>query len=927
MANGKSTWKYNKLLTARRNYFWNGGSFRDVLNEELANSQGYSLGPEYAELKKNQIAAHSGVVTPKKKPQINPALSATVGAVGAAAGNLMSQGMTSTAGNILQGAAGIASAIPGGQLVGAGLNLASGAANLLWGAKFNDANIAQVENNINNLNNFQSNAGDYDTLTANWANADAGMNFTNSFIGKDGIFSNKVSKKANSLREGVAQGVNHVQDTLSNNADNIMNTQMQNLQANYAAKGGQLNKFGDFTNGLIYINNGGSHEENPHEGVPMGVDQEGVPNLVEEGETIFNDYVYSKRLTVPKAVRNKYKLGGKKPISFADASKKLAKESEERPNDPISKNGLGAFMSDLANAQEELKARQQQEQMFAQMQAQQMNPMMAQMGEIPMGEEAMGMEQMGGVPQMNANYSALGGNLFDKGGNKNKTKSTSAPKLNVPGLYFGMNPIAFNPYDKDGNIDWNILNGENSPFVAWRNAVAKNKSFDNKEWKERLAEGYNKYNKGKPGYKPVTADDITEDIFYNGLRSKDDGSMYYALNYAGDPSKTYTTKHVARNSDGTFTDIPEEDYYYSGTKKGYSYNNNPNRNYNIANNGNYEEEIDDDGNVTRTYYYDPIKKNKDKKHYVKLQNEDGSYGDAMLFDDAKSQGLLKGYISGQTGKLDDNDVTYYDIEEKAKQGKYADWLRYAPAVAYGIGAITDAIGLTNKPDYSNADALLEASSKNNGTYQPVRFNPISSNLAYSPFDIDYALNKMSAEAGATRRNIMNTAGGNRGTAIAATLAADNNLLNQTGNLYRQAFESNLAQRQQYANYLQGIESFNSNGFLQADTANQKALMDNREFTLKGTMAGAEMRERARLAAEQNKANNISGFFQSLGDIGFEEKNSRMRDWTIKKGLWGNGTYDYGRFSTQTPQSQQQNQAVVAKKGGKLGKKKKKGLTF
>jgi len=80
----------------------------------------------------------------------------------------------------------------------------------------------------------------------------------------------------------------------------------------------------------------------------MGVDSEGVPNLVEEGEAIFNDYVFSKRLKVPKMIRNKYKLDG--PISFADAAIKLSKESEERPNDPISKNGLDALLGELTQS-------------------------------------------------------------------------------------------------------------------------------------------------------------------------------------------------------------------------------------------------------------------------------------------------------------------------------------------------------------------------------------------------------------------------------------------------------------------------------------------------------------------------------------------------------------------------------------------------
>ena len=120
------------------------------------------------------------------------------------------------------------------------------------------------------------------------------------------------------------------------------------------ADGGELHTHGgDFTNGLTYIDNGGSHEANPFEGVQMGIDPQGVPNLVEEGEVIFNDYVFSNRMKVPKAIRQKYKL--RDNITFADAAKKLSKESEDRPNDPISKRGLESFMSALAESQEEVR--------------------------------------------------------------------------------------------------------------------------------------------------------------------------------------------------------------------------------------------------------------------------------------------------------------------------------------------------------------------------------------------------------------------------------------------------------------------------------------------------------------------------------------------------------------------------------------------
>lgn len=129
----------------------------------------------------------------------------------------------------------------------------------------------------------------------------------------------------------------------------------------FKAFGGELNtQGGDFTNGLTYIDNGGSHEANPFEGVQMGIDPQGVPNLVEEGEVIFNDYVFSDRMKLPKKLKEKYNIKGE---TFADAAKELSRESEERPNDPISKRGLQAFMSALAESQEEARIKNEGRQM------------------------------------------------------------------------------------------------------------------------------------------------------------------------------------------------------------------------------------------------------------------------------------------------------------------------------------------------------------------------------------------------------------------------------------------------------------------------------------------------------------------------------------------------------------------------------------
>lgn len=122
--------------------------------------------------------------------------------------------------------------------------------------------------------------------------------------------------------------------------------------------GGDLNTYGGIYNGgLEYINNGSTHENNILGGVPMGSDRDGIPNLVEEGETIWNDYVFSNRLKVPETLTDKYKLS--KNITFAEASKKLGKEIAETPNDPISKRTFNFFMQDLQQSQEEVKTKKE----------------------------------------------------------------------------------------------------------------------------------------------------------------------------------------------------------------------------------------------------------------------------------------------------------------------------------------------------------------------------------------------------------------------------------------------------------------------------------------------------------------------------------------------------------------------------------------
>ena len=120
-------------------------------------------------------------------------------------------------------------------------------------------------------------------------------------------------------------------------------------------------KFTDYCgDGVTVVGEGGSHEENPLSGVPMGLAPDGQPNLVEEGEVVFNDYVFSNRLHPTEKMLKQYNIPLKyKDHTFASIAEKFNKEPKERPNDPIAKRGLLANMGKLMQAQEEVRAKKE----------------------------------------------------------------------------------------------------------------------------------------------------------------------------------------------------------------------------------------------------------------------------------------------------------------------------------------------------------------------------------------------------------------------------------------------------------------------------------------------------------------------------------------------------------------------------------------
>ena len=682
------------------------------------------------------------------------ALGALGNMVGQVGGKAISGGMESGAGNVISGLSSVASAIPGpwGAVASAGLGVVGGLVNRAFGSKLNKENINEVNNNINQMKSFTSNAGSFDALQETMASQPSAMGFDKSFIGKDGWFSSKAKKKYRKLKRKQEAAQIWVENSLDNNLDNLKDTQYQNMLANYSAYGGplgyglpyiggaidydvtnrrlqqkdqeiinqgksvipiyalggDLNLFsdgggiyikpskrgtfttaakkhgksvqefasqvlankdnystamvkkanfarnaakwhslggplqthgGNWSTGLVLIDNGGTHEQNPLQGVPMGVSQDGTPNLVEEGEVIWNDYVFSNRLKVPSELREQYKLG-KEDITFAQAIRTIQEADEERPNDPISKRTTNDALARFQQAQEQIR------------------------------QEKAGQQ---GV------IFALGGNLFPWGGK----------------------------FDEDG------------------------------------------------------------------MPINDDGSIAYVIA----PQEPSPNTNPFENVWGQNLDVPK------GTTPTRSTNPSP---------------------VT-------------------------------------TQGNTK--------------------------GSWLANLRYLPVLGAGVNVFTDAMGWTNKPDYSNADMITASASG----IPNVKATPVGQYLKYTPLDRLFYINQLNSQAGATRRALLNTSGGNRGAAMAGLLAADFNTQNQLGQLARQAEEYNLGMRERVASFNRATDMFNS----EADLKAQQANVDVGKIKVSAAQAAANMRDIIDSRVAAAKSANLTNLFNSLGDIGREEFQRNM----------------------------------------------------
>lgn len=182
--------------------------------------------------------------------------------------------------------------------------------------------------------------------------------------GIGGIFS-MGAKRRKELKEFADRSAIKQQEAI-NEATNFNNSvgnkiYPDSLGTNIYSTGGIINTVNP-NDDLIKINTGGTHEENPIGGVPVGSDENGTMNTVEQGETIMKDFVYSNRLYLPEDINLKSEYGlpnSLKGKSFAKASEIINNKFKDR-EDKTSLETKKIFLDRLANLQEQLKQEEQQ---------------------------------------------------------------------------------------------------------------------------------------------------------------------------------------------------------------------------------------------------------------------------------------------------------------------------------------------------------------------------------------------------------------------------------------------------------------------------------------------------------------------------------------------------------------------------------------
>ena len=719
-------------------------------------------------------------------------------------------------------------------------------------------------------------------------------------------------------------------DTYDQSKVNAKNFKMKHKKSrykgfgNYYAYGGQMMS-GDWSNGVVTINEGDTHERNPLGGVLMGVDQQGIPNLVEEGEVIFNDYVYSNRLKPTSKQLEEMHLDPKlEGLTFAEAAKKIQEESELRPLDNISKNTLVDGLAKLTVMQEETRMKKERAKMLRTIRhtaiqepqgPQEMQREVPMEGGLPMENQGIQMPESQFAEHTPRAYKQIQGMMGEESlgmeyGNGGLVRifdgGTPGEVVVSRGSNLGIAPVF------GGGQTYNSLSAYNAAKI--------------REEEERVAKLLSLYNDPNSGLSEAERQQLAAQIDYainpntistekyydfdalgkqvlkNSVTSYGNGTYPY---YEGFLVETYPEfGHLDKDSSGAIT--AEE---IEGSKDYTDFTN-----Y-ILNNSTDEKVLDylrkldesikgndvpklfgDDGNLVSNW--------KDLYNSRRSDAKFGTYHNIpqLLSREVTTPKTFNSYLVNDDGtrtQLNPDDVNNYMFSSRDTDGSYlykgvptataeetkpdvtstelsqypkTNLLQYAPAIG---SAITTLASLFQNPDYTNADRV--AASRRN--VRRVSSRPIGNYLTYNPYDVNYQQNKLTNANLGVQRNVLNTADGNRGTALANLLAYDITSAGKYGELYRQALDYNNNQKMEVGKFNADINKFNSQQGLQADSANQSVdlkLLDN-------VLQEARMRDAEYTGLQTARSANLSNLFNNMGEIGKDIYTSAQEKFLIDRG--------------------------------------------
>lgn len=866
MAKRKVIRKSNRPFTYNPHYYSWGGDFKAAMGGTGAfDLKSTFSGGNVAEMLKGGLAGGLG------------------SAVGNIAGSAIGGGFKSGAGSAISNVGGALGGIVGtvspllGGIVSAGTGIIGGLTNRMFGSKLNKEKIAEVEGSNKAINNVMVDSSSADSVMNQWANQDFGADFSKSDIGKDGWFGNKAKKKYRELKKQQDIARDRALTSYENAADAADTQADLNAMANFAAFGGPLNIWGGYGSGAIGYE---LAKENLGIKALNAANKGKLTSLPNSFSSELNTFAEGGKIHIKPSKRGTFtaaaKRHGKSVQSFA--SQVLANKEDYSPAMVKKANfarnaakwhsfggNLNTNGADFSNGQIIVGNGGTHEE----------NPMEG----VPMGMDAEGNPNLVEQGEVIFNDYVFSNRLFADG--------SLLESFNLPKSYDGYSFAAI--AEKLGEES---KERPNDP-ISKRGLLSSMSRLQQAQ--EMIRQSKNTGNKKS---------------FGGGLKS-------LATSLFGSAFDNY--RLAKGNLEFGMFDAPNP--YAHGGRMGTLFDG-------LGQYPNYLLTIDDDS-VPEGTMFDPI---SNRYVFTGYQDSDAkplNFGSGITPSGewveepkyiARAKAKRMGYNVGSSLKeYNENPIANSDYKESGKSSGLIN-LRYAPVVGAAIGLGQN---LFSKPDYKSANAILEAANQA-GNYIPVGYTPIGNYLQYRPFDRNFYLNKLNAQAGATRRAIMNTTSPSRNAAL---LAADYNAQGRLGDLARQAEEYNLAQRQAVETFNRATNQFNSEMGLKAAMANQEAALKARSSRLSGVAQAMAVRDAVDARRAASMSANLTNLFDSLGNIGIDEMNRADRDMLIRAGVFGTLSEKPQGWSNKRWEDYKK--AISGNgysKGGKL-KKRRGGLTY